>query len=182
ARRGVGVPLPLGSILVTTGGAVADVATAVGRSLSPGNPILTTSDDEVRARCTLPLGAGAGVPPKARAVVSVGGVEVGGRVASVKPGDDDVAVRFVPDGPVSPSLAGRDGELAVTVAASKGTVLTVPATAIRLGRSGDEVEVIRKGRRIRVPVQAGLVAAGWVEIDGRHVRVSDRVVVATSTR
>ncbi|MEV7582171.1 peptidoglycan-binding protein [Streptomyces erythrochromogenes] len=81
-------------------------------------------------------------------------------------GQSGYALTVRSDQPLDPSLAGQDVRLTIEAAATDGAALVVPASAVSAGADGlTSVTVVDSaGAQRRVPVKAGTVGDGFVEV------------------
>ncbi|MFF4653199.1 peptidoglycan-binding protein [Streptomyces sp. NPDC001380] len=112
-------------------------------------------------------------------------VQDSGRVApAADPAACPVVVR--PDHQLDPGMEAQQVLLSVQAPPSRGSVLAVPAPAIRTGGDGRAVvTVYRKHRERTVEVVPGASGGGWTEIrplDDGAVREGDRVVLDGADR
>lgn len=182
ARRALGVPVPFGDLLSRPSGQISKVAVKVGSAAAAGDTIATISARAASVRCTLPVGGAADLTPGMAATVKVEGADrFDGALSALEPDENGSLVgEFTATTEIPGLLAGQSGTLEVTVAASAEEVLTIPASALRSGPSGTQVEVVDGQARRPVPIETGLVASGWVEVTGGKLSAGDHVVVIGS--
>ncbi|WP_399896036.1 peptidoglycan-binding protein [Streptomyces sp. BBFR51] len=109
-----------------------------------------------------------------------GGADVEGGTGSGDPSAPVPVVVSVPHPGVLKDQSGSAVTVTIGVSSSKGAVLVVPVAALHTTSDGEaRVRVERDGKVVGVPVEAGLSAAGQVEVSprGDALREGDQVVV-----
>ncbi|MFJ6076291.1 peptidoglycan-binding protein [Streptomyces sp. NPDC093065] len=108
------------------------------------------------------------------------GADEEGGTGSGDPSAPVPVVVSVPHPGALKNQAGSAVTVTIGVSSSKGSVLVVPVAAVHTASDGEaRVRVARDGEVVDVPVEAGLSAAGQVEVSARGgaLREGDQVVV-----
>ena len=166
ARRGVVVPRAE-IVAVGVDQTVVAVAAAVGATADAGTAIASVGSAQPSATCTFAPAATAGLAAgQAATLRSADGTEFAGTIGALQDVEAQQQTVFTPtDAPLPASAAGTQAPIEVVVAGTPAEVLAVPAHAIQdLPDGGVAVETIDGDRRSLVPVDIGMVAAGWVEV------------------
>jgi hypothetical protein len=146
---------------------VVAVAAAVGATADAGTAIAAVGPAQPSATCTFAPAATSGLAAgQAATLRAADGTEVAGAIGALHDVEAQQQTVFTPSlAPLPASAAGTQATIEVVVAGTPAEVLAVPAQAIQdLPDGGVAVETIDGDRRTLVPVDIGMVAAGWVEV------------------
>ena len=166
---------------VRPGSTVLEVLAEIGQRLQPDDAIVTIGGPQDGVACSVPASVRMSAGDKVD--LQVGEETVGASVRSVGPIDEDTGMRqliVTPDDERSEPL----GSAAVQVVTNEtsGEVLTVPVGALFTSPDGGlEVRKDTPDGYQAVPVEPGIVAGGFVEIDSSDLTSSDEVHLHAAT-
>ncbi|GHB13408.1 hypothetical protein GCM10010330_79150 [Streptomyces tendae] len=162
----------------------AVVAASDSEQVREGMPVrIDTADGKQVTGVVTKVGGAAAKPGDGRkangADGGIGADEEGG-TGSGAPSAPVPVIVSVPHPGALKNQAGSAVTVTIGVSSSKGSVLVVPVAAVHTASDGEaRVRVTRDGKVVDVPVEAGLSAAGQVEVSARGdaLREGDQVVV-----
>ena len=178
ARRGT--VLPRAEVAAVPAGlTVATVSAQVGDSADAGQVVARLAGAGVSVTCSFPLGASVDLREGQAAVVSgPDGAAHPGTIGAPTSGEDGVQAPFQPTDPLPAALAGGASSVDVTILASAGPVLSVPALAVNSLPDGTaEVLLVEGDEQRAVAIVPGITAGGWVEVTDPPFDESATVVV-----
>lgn len=159
----------------------------VGRALDDQAPAVVIGSPDLVVEAGLTTAQSAVVSPETTAALhdEATGQTFEGVVETLRDTPDGESVRVAvvrPSTPIPADLFGRNVRVEIEYAASDGTVLAVPLTAVTTSPRGEAVVAVVDGNGPprRVVIQPGVSAGGWVEVastGGGRLDVGDRVVV-----
>lgn len=183
AQARIGVTVPAAEIVQPPKDmTVRRVVAAVGSPAEPDTPIAELRGSTATATCTFPTDNDLDAGQAATLRAATG--DIAGTIGPTTANEDStITAAFTPtEGSLPVDLVGTPVPVEVTVNATSGEVLTVPAGTLREATGGGSAVAVRRsdGTTRTVPVTVGLVVDGHVEITG-DIQPTDDLLVAIET-
>lgn len=168
-----------GTIRTPFAGTVTQLDVSPGETVVPQISVLRVEDlSQIYVEVALEQQGALRVRPGMKVEMTfdpVRGDRFEGRVDSVYSREDEFLAHIGADRFPPGILTGMTADVVIQVAERENALL-VPLSAIREGR----VTVVRRGKRVKIPVEVGIVDGSRAEIVGGGLRDSDRVLVPRS--